>query len=85
MHFQLPFQAFASESMTYINQTSLEGMSQSYQVESRMFQANSNTARFSPLRQSIEEFQPLPFWDYDDFDRKDDFANFIEGAIHQVE
>ncbi len=85
MRFQLPFQASTSESITYMNQTSFDEKSQSHQVESRMFRANSNAAHFSPLRQSIEELQPLPFWDYDDCDLSDDFANFIEGAIHQVE
>ena len=85
MHSQLPFhfQAGTSESMTYMNQASCEGMSQSQQVQSLMFQANSNAIRFSPLRlrQRIENFEP----DYNDCDLKDDFANFIEGAIHQVE
>ncbi len=87
MRFQLPFQADTSEPMTCMNQASFVGTSQSHQVKSQIFQASSNAIYFSPIRQSIEDFdfEPLPFWEYSDCDLSDDFANFIEEAIHQVE
>lgn len=85
MRFEMPFQTDTSASMTYMNQASFEGKLQSHQVESHMFRANSNAACFSPLRQCNEDFEPLPFWDYNDCDLSDDFANFIEGALKQIE
>lgn len=84
MHLQLPLQVDTSESMAYTNQASFEGTSRSHQVESHMHRTNSDTACFNPLKQINEDFEPLSFWDYNDCDLSDDFANFIEDAIHQV-
>jgi len=83
--FHLPTQADNSKSKAYTNQDSFEGTSQ--QVQSHTFQARSNDVCFSPVadRHSNEDFEPLPFWVDNDYCLDDDFANFIEGAIHQVE
>ncbi len=85
MHFQLPLQVDTSESMAYTDQAIyFEGTSRSHQVESHMHRTNSDAAFFNPLNQVNEDFEPLSFWDYNDCDLSDDFANFIEDAIHQV-
>jgi hypothetical protein len=77
----LPLQADnTAESFTYTNQTSFQGSH--HPVQSNMLGANLNDLCFSPLKHT-EDFEPLPFWD-DNF-LCDDFANFINGAIQQVE
>ena len=56
--FHLPLQASTSESMTYTNQTSVEGSS--HQGQSHvMLQADFNDLCFSPLKHSNDDFEPL--------------------------
>jgi len=74
MH-QLPLQA-----ITCMNQTSVQEAH--HPVRSNMHNSNLNNLCFSPLVHN-EDFEPLPFWD-DNFPC-DDLANFIKGAIQQVE
>mmetsp|Transcript_6545 Transcript_6545/g.11007 ORF Transcript_6545/g.11007 Transcript_6545/m.11007 type:complete len:107 (-) Transcript_6545:132-452(-) len=80
----LPLQANTSESMTYTNQTGVEG--KSHQAQSHvMLQADFNDLCFGPLKHSIEDFEPLPFCIDNDPCFSDDFAKFIEGAIQLIE
>ena len=84
MRFHLPLQASTSESMPYTNQTSVEGSS--HQAQSHvMRQADFNDICFGPLKHSNEDFEPLPFWVDNDSCVSDGFANFIGGAIQNVD
>ena len=90
MHFHLPFQAHTSQSKAYADQDSIEGTYHYQQVHPHPHthtpRARSNHACFCQVRDFCEDFEPLPFWaDNDSCLDDDDFANFIEGAIHQVE
>ena len=87
MHFHLPYQAHNSQSKAYADQDSFEGTS-SQQVHSHphTLRARSKDVCCCKVRCCCADFEPLPFWvDNDDSCLDDDFANFIEGAIHQVE
>jgi hypothetical protein len=75
MH-QLPFQTNRAESFTYMNQTSVQ------ETHHPIIRSNMRDDNLDNLMPN-EDFEPLPFWD-DDF-LCDDFANFINGAIQQVE
>jgi len=80
----LPLQASTSESMTYTGQIGVGG--KSHQAQSHvMRQADFNDICFGPLKHSNEDFEPLPFWVDNDSCVSDEFANFIEGAIQNVD
>ncbi|KAK1745661.1 heat shock factor family protein [Skeletonema marinoi] len=84
MRCHLPLQASTSESMTYTNETSVEGSS--HQAQSHvMLQADFNDLCFSPLKHSNDDFEPLPFWVDNDSCVSDEFANFIGHAIQNVD
>lgn len=85
MRVPLPLQAHNHLSHSYTNQDSSEGMSQQVHSHSHLPQARSNDVYISPIRHSDEDFEPLPFWVDNDSCFDDDFANFIEDAIHHVE
>ena len=85
MHFHLPLQAHNSQSHSYADQDSFEGTYQQVHSHPRTPRARSNDVYISPIRHSDEDFEPLPFWVDNDSCLDDDFANFIEGAIHHVE
>ncbi len=83
VRFHQPLQAQIGQSTA----DSLEGIHQQVHSHSHTHtpRAKSNEVYFSPDILH-EDFEPLPFWvDNDSFLDDDDFANFIEGAIHQVE
>ncbi len=75
----LPFQADTRETMMYTNQSSLEGMSKQVHSHAQMFPVRANA------HANDEDFEPLPFWDDNDSCLGGDFANFIEGALQDVE
>jgi hypothetical protein len=79
-----------TESTRYTNQLSVQGTYHPFQSHA-MLRADDNDLCFSPLMHNNFAFEPLPFRDDDDElcgDNElcdDDFANFIQGAIQQVE
>ena len=73
-----------TESTRYTNQLSVQGTYHPYQFQSHaMLRADDNHICFSPLMHNNNDLKPFPLCDDNEF--CDDFANFIQGAIQQVE
>jgi hypothetical protein len=75
-------QADTTDSTTYTNQTSVQGMHHPFHFDT-MPHVDDNDLCFSFSPHNTYDFEPLPFRDDDEL--CDDFANFIQCAIQQVE